>query len=120
MLTPIDNLPIGAIGFVASGRITSDDRRGVFEPTMSRALKTTERVKLLYVAGRDFNGYEHGSLYDEAVFGTRHFAHFEKIAFVSDEGPFYRAVQAMNGLVPATVRIFPQREIGAAKAWLAG
>ena len=118
MLTPIDNLPTGAIGFVANGRITSSDQRGVFEPTMSRALATTERVKLLYVAGRDFTGYENGGLYDEAVFGTRHFAHFEKIAFVADEGPFNRAVRAMKGLVPAAVRIFAPREIAAAKAWL--
>ena len=118
MLTPITDLPAGAIGFVAHGRITSDDRRGVFEPTISKALKTTERVKLLYVAGRDFAGYEHGSPFDEAVFGSRHFKHFEKIAFVADEGPFNRAVRAMRGLLPARVKIFAPREIAAAKAWI--
>jgi hypothetical protein len=118
MLTPIDNLPAGAIGFIANGRITSHDRRGVFEPRMSRALKAAERVKLLYVAGRDFKGYEHGTLYDESVFGSRHFQHFEKIAFVSDDGPFHRAVQAMKGLVPARVKVFSSHEIAAAKDWL--
>jgi hypothetical protein len=118
MLTPINDLPTGAIGFLANGRITTTDQYGVFEPTMSRALETGDRVKLLYVAGRDFTGYENGGLYDEGVFGTRHFAHFEKIAFVADEGPFNRAVQAMKGLVPAAVRIFAPREIAVAKAWL--
>jgi hypothetical protein len=118
MLTPIDNLPDGAIGFVANGCITSDDRRGTFEPTISEALRSSDRVRLLYVAGGDFAGYEHGVLYDEAVFGTRHFTHFEKIAFVSDEGPFNRAVRAMRGLVPARVKIFPPREIEAARVWL--
>ena len=119
MLTPIDNLPRGAIGFVANGRITSDDRHGVFEPTMSQALKTMERGQALYVAGRDFTGYEHGAAYDEAVFGSRHFRHFEKIAFVADEGPFNRAVVAMKGLVPAMVKVFAPREIAEARAWLA-
>jgi hypothetical protein len=120
MLTPIDNLPTGAIGFVANGKITSDDRHGVFEPTMNKALETTERVRLLYIAGRDFRGYEHGAAYDEAVFGSRHFRHFEKIAFVSDEGPFHRAVVAMTGLVPASVMVFTRHQIAEAKAWLAG
>jgi hypothetical protein len=120
MLTPIDNLPTGAIGFVAKGRITRNDRHGVFEPRMSRALETTDRVKLLYVAGRDFKGYEHGGLYDASVFGTRHFRHFEKIAFVADDGPFNRAVEAMRGLVPARLKVFSPKEIEAAKEWLAG
>jgi hypothetical protein len=118
MLTPIDNLPSGAIGFVANGRITSHDRRGVFEPSMSRALRATDRVKLLYIAARDFKGYEHDTLYDESVFGSRHFQHFEKIAFVADDGPFHRAVQAMRGLVPARVKVFGPHEIAAAKDWL--
>ena len=120
MLTPINDLPTGAIGFVANGRITRDDRHGVFEPQMMQALKIAERVKLLYVAGRDFKGYEHGTLYDESVFGSRHFRHFEKIAFVADDGPFHRAVLAMKGLVPARVKVFGSREVAAAKEWLAG
>jgi hypothetical protein len=119
MLTPIEDLPTGAIGFEANGRITSDDRHGVFEPRMSRALKTTERVRLLYVAGRDFKGYEHGTLYDESVFGSRHFRHFDKIAFVADDGPYNRAVRAMKGLVPARVKVFSRSEIAAARNWLA-
>src|SRR2546430_8805700 len=119
MLTPIGNLPDGAIGFVAHGRITREDRRGIFEPTMKQALKETERVKLLYIAGRDFKGYEHGTLYDESVFGSRHFRHFEKIAFVAEEGPFHRAVQAMKGLVPAAVKAFAPQEVAAAKDRLA-
>jgi hypothetical protein len=118
MLTPIENLPTGAIGFVANGRITRNDRHGVLEPRLSRALKTNDRVKLLYVAGRDFKGYEHDTLYDESVFGSEHFQHFDKIAFVADEGPFHRAVQAMKGLVPARVKVFSRTEIAAAKDWL--
>jgi hypothetical protein len=120
MLTPIENLPSGAIGFVANGHITRTERHAVFEPRMSQALAANDRVKLLYVAGRDFKGYEHGGLYDASVFGTRHFRHFEKIAFVADEGPFNRAVQVLKGLVPARVRVFPPQEIDAAREWLTG
>jgi hypothetical protein len=119
MFTAVENLPPGAIGFVARGRITSADRDAVLEPTIEWALESGTRVKLLYVAGSDFVGYDRGGLYDETVFGTRHFADFDKIAFVADEGPFNRAVHAMEGLIPAMVRVFPVREVAAAKAWLA-
>ena len=119
MFTPIDNLPTGAIGFVASGRVTVDDRHTVLEPTIELAIGANGRVRLLYVAGPDFAGYDRGGLYDDAVFGTRHFTHFEKIAFVADEGPYNRAVHAMQGLMPASVRVFPSHEIAAAREWLA-
>ena len=119
MLTPIENLPTGAVGFEAHGRVTDAERRTVLEPTIERALEANVKVRLLYVAASDFDGYDRGGLYDEAVFGTRHFADFEKIAFVAEDGPYARSVEALDGLMPVTLRVFRTREIGAAKEWLA-
>ncbi len=78
MFTRIEDLPAGAIGFVASGRITADDRQSVLEPTIDGRLEAGGRVRLLYVAGPDFAGYDRGGLYDDAVFGTRHFTAFRE------------------------------------------
>ena len=120
MLKPIDNLPTGAVGFEAHGRVTEADRVSVLEPTIEWAIESTGKVRLLYVAGSDFDGYERGAAYDEAVFGSRHFADFERIAFVSDDGPYARSVAALDGLMPTTLRVFPASRVGEAKAWLAG
>lgn len=119
MFTEIENLPPGAVGFRASGRVTVAERDGVLKPTIERALADGGPVRLLYVAGPDFAGYDRGGLYDDAVFGTRHFTDFAKIAFVAEDGPFHRAVLAMSGLMPAELRLFPVNDIAAAKAWLA-
>jgi hypothetical protein len=119
MFTPIEGLHGGAIGVRASGQITLADRRSVLEPGITSALETGDKVKLLYVAGPDFDGYDDGGLFDEAVFGTRHFTAFEKIAFVADDGPYDRAVHALEGLMPAALKVFPTRSIEAAKAWVA-
>ncbi|CAN5307831.1 hypothetical protein BH10PSE9_BH10PSE9_09540 [soil metagenome] len=119
MFTSIENLPRGAVGVRASGRVTHAERTGMLAPTIERAVAEGGRVRLLYVAGPDFAGYDCGGLFDDAVFGTRHFSDFEKIAFVAEDGPFNRAVQAMKGLMPAELRIFPVNDIAAAKAWLA-
>ena len=118
MFTRIDNLPVGFVGVVASGQITADDRSRVLEPSIEGAVETAGRVRLLYVAGSDFAGYDRGGLYDDAVFGTRHFKDFDKIAFVANDGPYMRAVLAMNGLMPARLRVFQPSEIAAANEWL--
>jgi SpoIIAA-like len=119
MFTPIENLPDGAIGFVASGRITSTDQCEVLEPTIDGALSARGKVRLLYCTAPDFAGYDEGAAFDDAVFGTRHFTDFAKIAFVAEEGPYDRAVHALDGLMPARVRVFRTGELEAAKEWLA-
>lgn len=119
MFTPIEDLPKGAVGFEAHGRVTDAERRSILEPVIEWALETQDKVRLLYVAAPDFSGYEHADLYDDAVFGTRHFADFERIAFVADDGPYSRSVAALDGLMPADVRIFTPDELVEAKEWLA-
>lgn len=119
MFTEIANLPAGAIGFEASGLVTTADRRTVLEPTLGTARAAGDGIRLLYVAGRDFAGYEDGGLLDDAVFGTRYFTAFDRIAFVADAGPYDRAVAALEGLMPAALKTFPTRDLDAAKAWLA-
>jgi hypothetical protein len=119
MFTPIEGLPDGAIGFVASGLITSTDRYEVLEPTIDSAISACGKVKLLYCTAADFAGYDEGTVLDDAVFGTRHFTDFSKIAFVAEEGPYDRAVHALDGLMPADVRVFRVGELDAAKEWLA-
>lgn len=119
MFTAINDMPEGAIGFAASGVVTRADRRAVLEPTIGAALAGGGRVRLLYLAGDDFAGYDAGMPLDDAVFGSRHFSDFEKIALVSDAGPLRRAVTALDGLMPAKLRVFGQEEVAAAKRWLA-
>ena len=119
MFTRIDGLPEGAIGFAAFGRVTGADRKTVLEPTIDMTVSTKGKVRLLYVAGPEFIGYDRGGLYDETVFGTRHFTDFEKIAFVANDGPWGRAARALDGLMPANLKVFPISEIEGAKAWLA-
>ncbi|HVY89878.1 MAG TPA: STAS/SEC14 domain-containing protein [Hyphomonadaceae bacterium] len=119
MFKPIADLPKGAVGFEAHGRVTDADRTRIFEPTMEWALERAAKVRLLYVAAGDFDGYERGDAYDDGVFGTRHFTDFDRIAFVADDGPYARSVAALDGLMPASVKVFGPAEVDTAKAWLA-
>jgi len=62
MFARIDNLPAGAIGFEAVGRVTDEDRYSVLEPTIVAALENGHQVRLLYVAGARFDGYDPSGL----------------------------------------------------------
>lgn len=119
MLTSVDILPAGTIGFVAHGRVTDADCRRILEPTIVWA-RELGPVRLLYEIGTDFSGYESGGLFDDTIFGTRHFADFDRIAFVADDGVWRRAVDAIVGLMPADLRLFETRDEAAARLWLAG
>jgi hypothetical protein len=119
VFTPIAEMPTGAVGLAARGRITQHDRRTVLEPIIASILESGDKVKLLYFAGDDFDGYDEDSPWDEGVFGTRHFTDFERIAFVTDEAPYHHAVRALEGFMPADLRVFSADEIEAAKEWLA-
>lgn len=118
MFTPIGGLPEGVIGFEAHGRITDADRRAILIPSIDAARASGGKVKLLYVTASDFTGYDEGTPFDEAVFGTRYFTSFERIAFVGEEGPYARAVDALDGLMPAVLRCFSRGDVDQAKAWL--
>lgn len=117
MFTPIDSLPADVLGVEARGLVSRDDRRSVLAPRIESA-RRKGKIKLLYVAAADFAGYDEDAPFDDAVFGTRHFNAFERIAFVSDDGRHARAVEALDGLMPTRLRRFDRREIDAAKAWL--
>jgi hypothetical protein len=119
MFARIDDLPAGAIGVEAVGKITAADRERELAPRIETALGAGRPVRLLYLAGPRFDGYDPETLLDEAVFGTRHFRDFEKIAFLAEDGPYRRAVTALEGLMPADLRTFPAGDVDAAKAWLA-
>lgn len=118
MLTIINDVPAGTIGFQASGRVTAHDQDRILEPALRNTLLAQRSVRLLYQVAPDFEGYDPQTPLDDAVFGTRHFNHFERIAFLSEDGPFRRAVSAIDGLMPADVKTFAISEGDAAKDWL--
>jgi hypothetical protein len=118
MLKELDNMPSGAIGFRASGKVSSDEGRNVLSPAIEAARSGGKKLRFLYFADDGFDGYESGRIWDDAVFGSRHFSDFEKLAFVSDQAAYRRAVAMLEGLMPTALKVFRTRELDQAKAWL--
>ena len=119
MFTRLNDLPTGAIGVRASGTVTCRDSAVVLEPSIRPVLDAGRQVRLLYIVDHDFAGYDPNVPFDEAVFGTQSLHKFERIAFLAEDGRYSRAVGAMEGLIPADIKLLPADAVEAAKAWLA-
>ena len=119
MLVPVKDLPSGVIGFSAEGTVTGEDYKDVLIPTVENALEKGGKIRLLYVLGADFKSYAPAAMWDDTLFGARHYFDFEKIACVTDHEVYAAMIRSFGVLMPAAVRVVPVKELEAAKAWLA-
>ena len=84
MLTTMTDLPDGVIGFSAEGTVTDADYKTVLIPAVEDTLKAGGKVRLLYFLGPQFEKYAPGAMWDDTMFGARHYFDFEKVACVTD------------------------------------
>jgi len=119
MLRPISDLPDGVVGFEAVGTVTDEDYKTVLIPKVEEALADGGKIRFLYVLGPDFTNYAPGAMWDDTLFGARHYFDFDKIACVTDHEIFAAMIRSFGLLMPAEVRVFSVKDLDAAKAWLA-
>lgn len=119
MIEQILDLPPGTLGFTAIGKVTTDDYESVIVPDIEAAFAINRKVRMLYHLGEQFDGFETGAVWDDAKLGFRHFSGWDRIAMVTDVGAMRSLARVMGMFVPADIRVFPNSELAAAKAWIA-
>jgi hypothetical protein len=113
----IDGLPSDVLAIEAIGRVTHADYRDTLIPR-AEALIAKGPVKLLYVVGKEFTGFELEALWDDSTFGFRHWHDFSRVAVVTDHSWISAAVKMFKPLFHAEVRLFGLSEMSAAKDWI--
>lgn len=114
----LDGYPDDVVALKAEGRITSADYEETLIPLAEAAIKSHEKVKLLYWCGEDFSGFSAGAAWDDARFGMANMSKFSKLAFVSDVGWMRESVKMFGPLIPGQVQVFNNDEIDKAKIWI--
>jgi hypothetical protein len=117
MLTPIQNLPPDVLGFEASGRVTHKDYQCLLIPD-AEAMMRRGPLKMIYVLGKEFSGYDIEAMWDDASFGIRHRRDFGRVAVVGDQMWLQAAISLFKPFFPCDVRLFSLGEIEAAKDWI--
>jgi hypothetical protein len=64
----IEGLPQDVLAIEASGKVTHDDYRNTLIPK-AEAMMAEGPIKMLYVIGKDFAGFELEALWDDGAFG---------------------------------------------------
>ena len=75
-------------------------------------------IRMLYVAGPDFTGYELEALWDDAAFDSKHWHQFKWIAVVTESTWLRAAIAVFRPLFPSEIRWFKLAERAAAKGWI--
>jgi len=109
-----DNLIVA----VARGRVTAEDYEKIFVPAIHAALKTHNKIRLLYQLGEDFTGFTGKAIWTDAKLRLRYLTYFEAVAVVSNVRWIANAVEFFSFFMQCPVRAFSNRQLTEARDWV--
>jgi hypothetical protein len=119
MLRQMTDMPVGTIGFEASGEVEDDDWEDTVEPVLRQEIAEGHKLRLLYVLGQGTREVEGDAMKADTGFRARHASSFDRVAVVSDEDWLRGALRALSFMLPGRAKGFKVHDLAAAKAWLA-
>lgn len=123
MVEIIGNMPVGALGFRISGRLTREEYFRILDP-VRELLERGDKVSFLIVTEPDFQGLDLGALWEDlkalGSVGLKHRASWDRLAIVTDKDWMRHAISAFGWLSPGELRVFEPDEHEQAKAWTGG
>lgn len=114
----IPDLPDNVVGIRAVGEVDDDDYEDVLDPAIEAALARHDKIRLLYVLGTEFTGYESDAMWEDTKLGLKTFNSYERMAIVTDATWVRRAVKAFGWLIPGDVELFHVDRLEAARSWI--
>jgi len=117
MFKLIEGLPQNVLAIEASGKVTHEDYRSILIPK-AEAMMSKGTLRMLYVIGNEFVGFELEALWDDGKFGLKHWHDFSHIAVVADQAWLRATVSMFSPFFRGEVRIFQVSELAAAKTWI--
>jgi hypothetical protein len=118
VITVIEGLPAGIVGFEASGEVSAEDYRQTLDPLVEQVTSSGAKVRALAVLGTDV-GYKSGAMLEDAKLGLKEWSAWERIAIVSDDHRLREAIHLLGWMVPGDVAVFGEEQRGDAIDWLA-
>lgn len=120
MLEPINGFPDQVVAIRAIGEVSEQDYEDVLVPAIDAARAGHDKIRLFYVLGEQFTGYEADAMWEDTKLGLRTFTSYERIAVATDAAWMRRAVKAFGWMLPGEVRVFHVDAMDEATAWITG
>ena len=94
------------VALKASGIVTDEDYQNVFIPKLEAVIKEHGKARILFVFADDFRRYELAAAWDDATFGIKHRADFDKCAIVGASGWIERATKLVAHVISGEIKFF--------------
>lgn len=117
MFKLIDGLDPDILGVEVTGKIKHEDYQDFLIPHAEEMMKKGP-IRLLYLIGKDFSGYELAALWDDNAFGVKHWRDFTHVAIVTDNIWMKGFSNIFTPFFPGEVKIFSLDDLEGAKAWI--
>ena len=117
MLKLMNGLPPDVLGIEATGKVTHADYKDVLIPAAESMMRQGP-IGLLYLVGKEFTGYELEALWDDSVFGFKHWFQFKRIAVVTDQGWLRAVITMFAPFFPSDIQLFRLSDLPAAETWV--
>jgi hypothetical protein len=118
MVEQLAGLTENVLAFVTRGHVTEHDYESLLVPVVREAVKSHGRLRLYCEIDRTFDGLDANAIWDDVSLGLETFAHWERIAIVTDVTWIAQATRFFGLLVPFPMRLFPEAEAAVARAWI--
>ena len=115
----MQGLPDDTVGISVRGILGGRDYTEVIVPAIEAKLARHDKIKVLYQVGPEFETFTAGAIWNDARLGVTNLTRFSKVAVVTDIDWMRGATRVFAPLIPADVHVFRNRELDAAKAWIA-
>lgn len=121
MIERIEDMPSGAIGLRAGGRLSKEEYVQVLEPALQEGVESGE-LRLLFLL-TDFEGLEPSAYAEDMKTGLRAWIRdhstWKRFALVTDSEWVAKAMHMFAWMTPGEVKIYEPSELEEAKAWVA-
>jgi len=108
------------VGIRASGKLTDADYKNVLIPRLERLFEAHGKLDVLFLLDDTFDGMELAAMLDDASFGMKHLAEYEKLAVVGGPEWIHRGIRAFRFLFKGEVRTYRGDQLEKAWEWVAG
>jgi SpoIIAA-like len=117
----IEFMPEGSgnvIGIRAGGRLSKKDYEEVLIPRLEQLFKKHGKLDVLIHLEDDFAGWDLAAAWDDASFGLKHRADFEKIAVVGGPSWIEWCIKLFGFMMKGEIRVFPPDRLDDARKWI--
>lgn len=119
MIRPLDQLPVGVIGFAASGELSSEDYTRVLSPALTAATVNGGKLRVVLVFAGEFGGMEPGAIWQDLKMGVKDWHAWERIALVTDHRWMRDGLHMFAWAIPGEARAFTIAQRDDAISWAA-